>query len=180
MEEDVSTDEDQEELMMRKLDEAVPKTVRPRAKALLKLISGSGGAAGWDPDSMELTVGGRKVEGSNILDLAVYAARDKKPRKRGRPRSVPPLGFREFASALRAVNAPRELVRNRKRWPDIYEPYRQHDSEEEEEEEGGKWWTPPKKPKTPARREDGPSTPRRASVKKGTRQPESSIPWETL
>ena len=112
-------EEDEEERLMKKLDKAVPKTARPRAKALLKLIASSGGRLGWNPTGSELTVRGRAIPGSNILDLVVYVARDRRS-SRGRASSKPPPGFREFATGLRGMNAPRELVRNRRRWPDIY------------------------------------------------------------
>ena len=169
-----SSDEDQEEVMMRKLDKAVPKTVRPRAKALLKLISGSDGAVSWDPDTMELTLGGEKVRGSNVLDLAVYAARDRKPLKRGRARSRPPPGFKEFAGALRSVNAPRELVRNKRRWVDIYGA---EWGEEPEEEKRRSMTTPRKARKS---RQYLPSSARRAGDKSQSSDSSRPIPWLLL
>ena len=167
-------DEDQEEVMMRKLDKAVPKTVRPRAKALLKLISASDGAVSWDPNTMELTLRGDKVAGSNVLDLAVYAARDRKPMKRGRARSRPPPGFKEFAGALRTVNAPRELVRNKRRWTDIYGA---GEGEEPEEEKRRSRTTPRKPGKS---REYLPSSARRAEDKSRLSPGSTPIPWLSL
>ena len=76
---------------------------------------------GWNPRTYELRVDGQDVPGSNILDLAAHTVRERrgKARIRGRSPGAPP-GFAQFARGLLDINAPRELVRNRRRWGTVY------------------------------------------------------------
>ena len=100
---------------------AVPESVANRARALMALIKRDQGDMSWNPKTKELTVKGRPIPGSNILDLVTDATRDRqgKPRKDGSP--GPPPGFEAFARGLRKLNAPRELVKNARRWSTVYD-----------------------------------------------------------
>ena len=60
----------------------------------------------WTP-SLELKVGDRVIPGSNAVDLLTAAV---KPVKRGSRPPEPPVGWNEFARALKEHNTPRELV----------------------------------------------------------------------
>ena len=118
----------------------LPRSVAERALTLLRRLV-DGGYLGWVPGTFELMVNGARRPGTNVIDLAGHAVRDRRsgPLRRGSP--GPPPGFSAFARALRQANASRELVRNRRRWPVIYHegmqssPHTTTAPEEEEEEE---------------------------------------------
>ena len=116
----------------------LPRSVAERALTLLRRLV-DGGYLGWVPGTFELMVNGARRPGTNVIDLAGHAVRDRRsgPLRRGSP--GPPPGFSAFARALRQANASRELVRNRRRWPVIYHegmqssPHTTTAPEEEEE-----------------------------------------------
>ena len=67
-----------------------------------------------------MIVDGIEHKGTNLVDLAGHVVwqRRAEPLVHGSP--GPPWGFAEFAAALRRANASRELVRNRRCWPQTY------------------------------------------------------------
>ena len=119
--EDEEEEEDEEDIIAP-VTEVLPRSVTTRARALLNIISRSPTKRlGWDPTTKNLTIKGAPVPGSNILDLVAHVTRDRLPRaSKTRPSPGPPLGFKTFARALRDLNIPREIIRNRRRWAEIY------------------------------------------------------------
>ena len=112
---------DEEDILEREASDILPKTVKGRAMKLLKWLSARGKLS-WRPGTHELVSGGIVHPGTNIIDLAGHAVRAKhaQPPKRGSP--GPPPGFEVFAALLRQANAPRELVKNHRRWDMVYAP----------------------------------------------------------
>ena len=120
-EEEEEEELDEEDILEREASDILPKTVKGRAMKLLKWLSARGKLS-WRPGTHELVSGGIVHPGTNIIDLAGHAVRAKhaQPPKRGSP--GPPPGFEVFAALLRQANAPRELVKNQRRWDMVYAP----------------------------------------------------------
>ena len=78
-----------------------------------------------------MIVDGIEHKGTNLVDLAGHVVRQRRaePLVHGSP--GPPRGFAELAAALRRANASRELVRNRRRWLQIYS-----DDDDSDEDDG--------------------------------------------
>lgn len=89
----------------REILESVPKTYRNRASLLLQKLKRDGPIK-WDEHGV-VYVNDNKIMNSNITDLLNDVVR---PRKTGDP-----IGWREFTTALSAINTPFELIGNFKR-----------------------------------------------------------------
>ena len=114
-------DGDYEDLspLEREAAAVLPKTVKSRAMKLLQWLSDRGHLA-WRPHSLELVVKGVAHPGTNIIDLAGHAVRDKGAKAPMRGSPGPPPGFEIFARLIRQTNAPRELVKNQHRWDMVH------------------------------------------------------------
>ena len=97
----------------------LPKTVWTRALALLRRLTDCG-YINWRPDTLELIVDGIEHKGTNLVDLAGHVVQQRSAGPLVHDSPGPPPGFGEFAAVLRCTNARRELVINRRRWPQIY------------------------------------------------------------
>ena len=93
---------------------SMPATFRERARLLVRRIKNSGGKVSWN-ERGELTLSGQPVPGSNIIDLVSDVVRKRKTIK------APP-GMPNFTKALGEVNTPRELIGNKDRLKDVYNP----------------------------------------------------------
>ena len=103
----------------------VPPSVAKRARTLLMLVRKTDNGRRvltWTKGKHELVLNGRRLAGTDIFDLVVHATRDKRAKrpKAGSPR--PPPGFGRFARALSkiGVGAGREIMRNKRRWPQLF------------------------------------------------------------
>ena len=96
-------------------------TVRDRAINLAKYIRKNSNRkeVSWDKKGT-LYINQKPIPGSNVNVLIsdVVAGKGTLPPKLGSP--GPPTGFREFTNVLRSVNAPVTLVKNKRRYEDIY------------------------------------------------------------
>ena len=126
---DDDDDDDDGEGLFAPVAKVLPRGVPDRAKALLNIIPKSpGGRLGWDKASRQLTVRGVPVPGSVILDLVTHMTRERLPgSKKSRTSPGPPPGFDSFARGLQELNIPRELIRNRRLWTEIYRATATHD-----------------------------------------------------
>ena len=135
-EDDDDLDEDTEavEEVMAVRDQVVPVSVAQRARTLLKLIrkhdQGRGNLS-WTKGSHELVIKGKRLAGTDIFDLAVHVTRDRRAKRPQAGSPGPPPGFDRFARALRTLGAGagREIMRNRRRWPQLF---RREDQEGQE------------------------------------------------
>ena len=87
--------------------EPIPKTLRPRATALLSLLKAKPDVITWDKTG-QVKIEGKTIPGSNISDLVSDAMRSR--------RNFIPTGSKEFFEALNKLNVPKDLVRNEERW----------------------------------------------------------------
>ena len=87
--------------------EPIPKTMRPRAMALLNRLKTRPDLITWDK-SGQVKIEGEIVPDSNISDLVSDAMRSRK--------GFNPTGSKEFFQALSKMNVPKELARNQERW----------------------------------------------------------------
>ena len=87
--------------------EPIPKTLRPRATALLSLLKVKPDVITWDKTG-QVKIEGKTVPGSNISDLVSDAMRSR--------RNFNPTGSKEFFEALNKLNVPKDLVRNEECW----------------------------------------------------------------
>ena len=113
-------------------DTALPQSVRIRAATLLNQLR-SNRLIQWDNDTHEMIVDGRAIPGSNIIDLASHAVSQRQAARPIRGSPGPPPGFNKFAQVLRETNVPRALIKNQRRWDEIFEksqpsPFRDWDS----------------------------------------------------
>ena len=97
---------------MHKLSDAVvvehiPKTMRPRATAILNRLKERPDVITWDKTG-EVKLEGESIPQSNILDLISDALRARK--------NFNLTGSKEFFCVLSKINMPKDLVRNEKRW----------------------------------------------------------------
>ena len=86
------------------LSNSFPKTLQSQANNLLTILKSKPEKISWDPDTSEVTIQGRKLNGSNIVDLVGDIMRKRKVR--------PPEYANEFLHALAKLNVPEELIRN--------------------------------------------------------------------
>ena len=103
--------------------DSIPRTYRPPAETLMKELERHPEQIKWDPTTREVSLNGRALRGSNIIDLVGHAIRSRK--------AAPPVHANEFLKALAELNVPEELVRNKN-----YQNYKNLEPEK-----------PPKKPR---------------------------------
>ena len=90
--------------------ESIPKTMRPRATALLSRLKAKPDVITWDKTG-QVKIEGETIPGSNISDLVSDAMRSRK--------NFNPTGSKEFFQALSKMNVPKDLVRNQERWKQL-------------------------------------------------------------
>ena len=99
--------------------EPIPRTMRPRATALLSRLKAKPDVITWDKTG-QVKIEGETIPNSNISDLVSDAMRSRK--------DLNPTGAKEFFQALSKLNVPKDLVRNQNRWkqlndtPDVSTP----------------------------------------------------------
>ena len=113
-------------------DASLPQSVRIRAATLLNQLRRNR-LIQWDNDNHEMIVDGRAIPGSNIIDLASHAVSQRQAARPIRGSPGPPPGFNKFAQVLREANVPRALIKNQRRWDEIFgktqpSPFRDWDS----------------------------------------------------
>ena len=113
-------------------DASLPQSVRIRAATLLNQLRRNR-LIQWDNDNHEMIVDGRAIPGSNIIDLASHAVSQRQATRPIRGSPGPPPGFNKFAQVLREANVPRALIKNQRRWDEIFgktqpSPFRDWDS----------------------------------------------------
>ena len=86
--------------------EHIPKTMRPRATAILNRLKERPDVITWDKTG-EVKLEGENIPQSNISDLISDALRARK--------NFNPTGSKEFFRVLSKINMPKDLVRNEKR-----------------------------------------------------------------
>ena len=87
--------------------EPIPRTMRPRATALLNRLKTRSDVITWDKTG-QVKIEGETIPGSDISDLVSDAMRSRK--------NFNPEGSKEFFEALTKINVPKDLVRNQERW----------------------------------------------------------------
>ena len=87
--------------------EPIPKTMRPRATAILNRLKERPDVITWDKTG-EVKLEGENIPQSNISDLISDALRARK--------NFNPTGSKEFFRVLSKINMPKDLVRNEGRW----------------------------------------------------------------
>ena len=87
--------------------EHIPKTMRPRATAILNRLKERPDVITWDKTG-EVKLEGENIPQSNISDLISDALRARK--------NFNPTGSKEFFRVLSKINMPKDLVRNEERW----------------------------------------------------------------
>ena len=90
--------------------EPIPRTMRPRATALLSRLKVKPDVITWDKTG-QVKIEGETIPGSNISDLVSDAMRSR--------RNFNPTGAKEFFEALNKLNVPKDLVRNEERWKEV-------------------------------------------------------------
>ena len=90
--------------------EPIPRTMRPRATALLSRLKAKPDVITWDKTG-QVKIEGETIPGSNISDLVSDAMRSRK--------DFNPTGAKEFFQALSKLNVPKDLVRNQNRWKQL-------------------------------------------------------------
>ena len=90
--------------------EPVPKTMRPRATALLNWLKTRPEVVTWDKTG-QVKIEDETIPDSNISDLVSDAMRSSK--------NFNPTGSKEFFQALSKLNVPKDLVRNQERWKQL-------------------------------------------------------------
>ncbi len=93
--------------------EHIPKTMRPRASALLNRLKSRPDVITWDKTG-QVKIEGETIQDSNISDLVSHAMRARK--------NFNPTGSKEFFRALSKMNVPKDLVRNQERWKQVDTP----------------------------------------------------------
>lgn len=87
--------------------EHIPKTMRPRATALLNRLKSRPDVISWDKTG-QVKIEGETIQDSNISDLVCDAMRSRN--------NFNPTCSKEFFQALSKLNVPKDLVRNQERW----------------------------------------------------------------
>ena len=96
----------EEQLSDADVVESIPRTVHPRAMALLSRLKAKPSVITWDK-TRQVKIEGETIPGSNISDLVSDAMRSRK--------DFNPTGAKEFFQALSKLNVPKDLVRNQNR-----------------------------------------------------------------
>ena len=99
--------QEKEQLSDSVIVENIPKSMRPRAVALLNRLKARPDVISWD-ETGKVNLDGVSVPQSNISDLIRDAIRGRK--------HFNPTGSKEFFQVLSKLNMPRDLVRNEDRW----------------------------------------------------------------
>ena len=99
--------EETDSLSVEMIVRGIPKTMKSRAEALLAHLKEREDVITWD-DMGQVLVDGVLIPKSNISDLVSDAMRSRK--------HFNPIGVREFYNVLNKINAPKDLVRNERRW----------------------------------------------------------------
>ena len=87
---------------------SLPKTFQQPANILLKELEKFPERVQWDNNTNELTIDGKRMVGSNIIDLVGDVMRNRK--------TVSPLMYSDaFLQLLADVNVPEEFIRNKSR-----------------------------------------------------------------
>jgi len=81
-----------------------PKTLQSQANNLLTILESKPEKISWDNDTNEVSIHGKKLIGSNIVDLVGDVLRRRKVQ--------PPEYLNEFLHMLAKMNIPEELIRN--------------------------------------------------------------------
>ena len=89
------------------LSNTFPKTLQSQANNLLTMLESRPESISWDRDTNEVSIYGKKLIGSNIVDLVGDILRKRKI-------PAPEYG-NEFFHMLAKMNIPEELIRNRDR-----------------------------------------------------------------
>ena len=90
--------------------EPIPRTIRPRATALLSRLKAKPDVITWDKTG-QVKIEGETIPDSNISDLVSDAMRSR--------RNFNPTGAKEFFEALNKLNVPKDLVRDEERWKEV-------------------------------------------------------------
>ena len=90
--------------------EPIPRTMRPRATALLSRLKAKADVITWDKIG-QVKIEGEIIPNSNISDLVSDAMRSRK--------DFNPTGAKEFLQVLSKLNLPKDLVRNQNRWKQL-------------------------------------------------------------
>ena len=108
----VKKEEQRAELQLSDADvvEPIPRTMRPRATALLSRLKAKPDVITWDKTG-QVKIEGETIPNSNISDLVSDAMRSRK--------DFNPTGAKKFFQALSELNVPKELVRNQNRWKQL-------------------------------------------------------------
>ena len=142
-EEDEDKDEEAVSDVMAMREHVVPASVAQRARALLRLIRKTDAGRRqltWSKHTHELVLKGRPMAGTDIFDLVMHVSRDRRSKRPKGGSPGPPPSFDRFARALRklGVAAGREVMRNKRRWPQLFPPH--------DQDEGDTDATPKRKP----------------------------------
>lgn len=107
--------------ILGRIETAIPKTAFNRAKSVLQYLDDPDSGVQWNPRTKEMVLEGRRVPGSNIVDLIVHSVLDRRPSTKSRYSPGPPIGFAKFARKVRRLGVPQELLKNRRRWGPLYD-----------------------------------------------------------
>lgn len=105
--------------------DSVPPTMRRKATLLLNMLENNSDLT-WTKQG-ELEYNGKRVQGSNIIDLVNDVLRSRKGSN--------PKGWEQFAQGLRGANVPQEVVGNKRRWDWIQRQRDTHWKSDEEDED---------------------------------------------
>ena len=100
--------------------QSVPKTMQRKAELLLGMIKNNNNLT-WDEQGV-VSYNGKRIHGSNIIDLINYAIRQRK--------GVEPRGWKTFSKALHESNIPQEVIGNSSRWKWMQKSHDTSDGEE--------------------------------------------------
>jgi hypothetical protein len=115
LQESDNTDQfEEEKIPKEQILEVMPVSLQRKASALLNWIDRSKGIK-WNGTG-EVSVGGKKISGSNIIDLVRDLLTERK--------IPPPTGMKEFCVSLKKLNVPDSLIPNRSRWANFTSGYR--------------------------------------------------------
>jgi len=111
---DMGEDPHMGDLWMTNIVDSLPKTTQKTGKLLLQHIKASGGKVAWDEQG-RLLIAGKIIPETNILDLIHSVVRIRK--------TAPlPSGVHAFVDALKLLNTPTELLRNKPPYGDKARP----------------------------------------------------------
>ena len=95
--------------------EPIPRTMRPRDRALLSRLKAKPDMITLDKTG-QVKIEGETIPGSNISNLVSHAMRFRK--------DFNPTGAKQFFQALSKLNVPKDFVRNQNKWKQLNEkPY---------------------------------------------------------